>query len=164
MLPIVTAVRLPRCTGTMSVYRVWSMRRFIALAMIAALVSVSSLPLLPKPLVCVHAAERLADCTSCHNKPAAMMQHAGRHQSAAMHAHHQRLSPAAQHCRIECGCGCHASQDGLPHQLAPHTLPPVSWLRQPVVVMAPMPSVTPLASVQAAPPSPPPKPVFSELS
>ncbi len=146
------------------------MRRFIALAMIAALVSVSSLPLLPKPLVCVHAAERLADCTSCHDKPAAMTMHHAmaapqvRQQAAAAHAHHNRLSPAAQHCRIECGCGCHASQDGLPHQLAPHTLPPVSWLRQSLVVMAPAPLVTPLASVQAAPPSPPPKPVFSKLS
>jgi len=135
------------------------MRRFVALAMIAALVSVSSLPLLPKPLVCVHAAERLADCTSCHDKPAAMhhAMAAPRQQAAAAHAHHNRLSAAARHCRIECGCGCHASQDGLPHQLAPHTLPPVSWLRQSLVVMASMPLVAPLASVQAAPPSPPPK-------
>ncbi|MDQ6976278.1 MAG: hypothetical protein Q9M22_06930 [Mariprofundaceae bacterium] len=37
-------------------------------------------------------------------------------------------------CRIECGCGCHKTIDGLPHLLSPHINPaivhlnPVSFL------------------------------------
>lgn len=38
----------------------------------------------------------------------------------ASHAHQEKLSPAAQDCRIECGCGCHHSAEGFPNILAPH--------------------------------------------
>lgn len=44
------------------------MRRFVALAIIASLLSVSSIPLLPGASHCAHAAEAVTDedCTSCH--------------------------------------------------------------------------------------------------
>jgi len=44
------------------------------------------------------------------------------HHNATLHQHNKQLTPAEKECRIECGDGCHASLDGLPHQLAPHTV------------------------------------------
>jgi len=98
------------------------MRRFVALALVAALVCVSSIPLLPGPAVCAFAAEHAAeDCDSCHADMLMHDMHAGMaHAAEDAHAHHARLSPAAQDCRIECGCGCHHSAEGFPNILAPH--------------------------------------------
>lgn len=50
------------------------MRRFVALALIASLLSVSSIPLLPGASHCAHAAEAVGgeDCTDCHNGKAVM--------------------------------------------------------------------------------------------
>jgi len=44
------------------------MRRITSLIMIAALLSVTSLPLLPQAKIC-HAAEHNADCGTCHTDP-----------------------------------------------------------------------------------------------
>lgn len=148
------------------------MRRFIVLTMIAALISVSSLPLLPGPLVCVHAAERLADCDVCYDEMPAMssmghtMAEQDVHKKMASSAmmHDKQLSPAAQHCRIECGCGCHASLDGLPHQLAPHALAPASELVPSPVVIEAAALILWTAPFIAALPPPPPKPFPSKLS
>ncbi|MDQ7011097.1 MAG: hypothetical protein Q9M29_04695 [Mariprofundaceae bacterium] len=108
------------------------MRRFVALALVAALVSVSSIPLLPGPAVCAFAAERVAEgCDSCHADMQMHEMHTGMPHAASQHdmhaapaeishAHQAKLSPAAQDCRIECGCGCHHSAEGFPNILAPH--------------------------------------------
>ncbi len=88
------------------------MRRLLALCLIVTFILVSSLPLLPDTVSCAHADERMAaDSMMTHAQPATM-QHG--HESA------DGLSEAAQHCRIECGCGCHRDLDQLPHQFAPH--------------------------------------------
>ncbi|MFQ5581591.1 MAG: hypothetical protein ACE5F3_03065 [Mariprofundaceae bacterium] len=122
----------------------------MALALIAALVSVSSIPLLPGVSVCAYAAERVADdCDTCHADTqmhdmqmhdmhmdmahemgsSAMMPHHTTEKHAAEHSsdkaeaaqdHHAKLSPKAQSCRIECGCGCHHSADGFPNAFSPH--------------------------------------------
>lgn len=143
------------------------MRRIISMVTIAALLSVSTVPLLPKRAVC-HAAETNTDCGTCHtgdhashdmvahsmHAPGdAMTEHGmetdehrhGPHdrdmhqpdpagaehemkmqqprdieQPQQMHKHHKKLSAAEKECRIECGCGCNHSVDGMPHLLAPH--------------------------------------------
>jgi len=146
------------------------MRRFVALAMIAALVSVSSLPLLPGPEVYAYAAERMVDCDSCHNEMPAMhsMSHAMNaknvHQkmTVSVNMHLQRLSPAAQHCRIEC-CG-HRDIDGLPHQLSPHQPALMSEMMLTFVMDVPVSLNERAILLQAAPPAPPPKLFFSKLS
>lgn len=88
------------------------MRRLLALFLIAAFISVSSLPLLPDEVVCVHADERMVVDSIMNHAHPAMMQH--------VHKKADGLSQAAQNCRIECGCGCHRDLDQLPHQFAPH--------------------------------------------
>jgi len=116
------------------------MRRIISLITIAALLSVTSVPLFPKAAVC-HAAEANTDCDSCHTDTSAdhamhahnmhqdmhpaseddgQMQHDHINKPEEMHKHQKKLSAAEKECRVECGCGCNRSVDGLPYLLAPH--------------------------------------------
>lgn len=134
-----------------------AMRRAVALALIAALVSVSSLPLLPEEVVCAFASERMADCAACHDDAsmAKGMQH-----GMAMgkdHRHGAKLSTAEQHCRIECGCGCHRDLDGMPHQLAPHAVAMTAIMAERHVQFAPTASLFPIIPAFIAVNTPPPK-------
>jgi len=145
------------------------MRRFVALALIAALVSVSSIPLLPGAAVCAFAAERVAeDCNSCHTDMQMHQMHAGMSHAVsrndmhaapaeASHAHQAKLSPAAQNCRIECGCGCHHSAEGFPNVLAPHVFSDhgLGLLTMVIHVAAAMPAVP--AYMSGRVPLPPPE-------
>ncbi len=71
------------------------MRRITSLFMIAVLVSVTSVPLLPKAAIC-HAAEANAGCDTCHPVKAAIHEHThlqtgpgmGMRQSMAHNGHH----------------------------------------------------------------------------
>jgi hypothetical protein len=123
------------------------MRRCLALSLIAAILSVSSIPLMPNQPVCAHAGERMEDCTSCHGDPAGAQSERAMHASHQanhmghdsgheghsghemaqqnapmphMHGHDRALTDAEKECRIECGCGCHLSADGLPFLLSQH--------------------------------------------
>lgn len=129
------------------------MRRFVALAIIASILSVSSIPLLPGSVRCAHAAEAMAnkDHTSCHiggmaehamhaaprnhemchdMAPSRPEMHHADHaavQSApAAHRHHQ-LTEAERECRIECGCGCNRITKGFPLLLSPHVASTVAF-------------------------------------
>lgn len=120
------------------------MRRIISMITIAALLSVSSVPLLPKAAIC-HAAEANTGCETCHtdaqgsadmnHEMHGMDHHHGMHDGNShhqmaqaetvnkpeqMHSHKKPLSAAEKECRLECGCGCNHSVDGMPHLLAPH--------------------------------------------
>jgi len=136
------------------------MRRFVALAMIAALVSVSSLPLLPASVICAVAAGRMDDHAVAMQTGTGY----GMHHDASLHQHNRRLTPAGKKCCIECGDGCHASLDGLPHQLAPHALAPAPELALPLAVIKPAPLIPWTESLKVAPLPPPPKLFSSELS
>ena len=110
-----------RCIGQMNEFlhidsfagKVALMRRFIALALIAALLVLSSAPL-------VSVAEVHADgmagmsCSACH------MDMAGFNQKKVkqMQMNHTQPSKGMRHCHIEC-CN-HQDVGSLPHQLAPH--------------------------------------------
>jgi len=149
------------------------MQRIISMITIAALLSVTSIPLLPKAAVC-HAVEANADCGTCHtdadaakgmvahamHAPGDSMEHEmqgdehrhgmhdhNMHQQTPpahqhdqqmqkpdklekplqMHKHQKQLSAAEKNCRIECGCGCNHSVDGLPYLLAPHVAATVQF-------------------------------------
>jgi len=136
------------------------MKRTVAMSLIFSLLAVSSLPLLPASVICADAAERIGN-------HAMVMQTGieyGIHHNATLHQHNKQLTPAEKECRIECGDGCHASLDGLPHQLAPHALAPVSALALPLAVIEPA-LLTPwIEAPGIAPPSPPPRFPLSELS
>ncbi len=140
------------------------MRRFIALGMIAALLSVSSLPLLPSSVACAHGVGQMENCDDCHegmNHSMTMKhgtEHSMHHDDAASHQHSKKLSPAEKECRIECGCGCNASLDNLPYQLAPHALAPVFKLTPEFTAVEPVALASQMVFFPAAPPSPPPKP------
>jgi len=86
------------------------MRRFIALCLIAAFISVSSLPLLPTDQTYAHATERMMNNHKCHKMP--MMNQSG-------HIH-GALSRGMRNCRIE--CGGQRSLNQLPHQFSPHVV------------------------------------------
>lgn len=123
------------------------MRRCLALSLIAAILSVTSIPLLPSQPVCAHAGERMQDCAVCHGElasahdqhamhndqethpmghnhgPDAHTGHSGHEQvlqSPAEQGHDKALTDMEKECRIECGCGCHHSADGLPFLLSHH--------------------------------------------
>jgi len=102
------------------------MRRVIAWLVIAATQLLVITPTLPAT-ACISAAE-----------------HAQQH--AAMHQGHDHTSHWFDWgtLRIECGCGCHASTDGLPMQLAPHA-PAAAPMRVVIVsaFSAALPSQTP---------------------
>jgi hypothetical protein len=89
------------------------MRRLVALVLIAAFVSVSSLPLLPAEAACIYAAKRMTADTGGHQHSAVAHKHKNKKSGNA-------LSGEAQHCRVECSCGCHRDLDQLPHQFSPH--------------------------------------------
>lgn len=158
------------------------MRRITSLFMIVVLVSITSLPVLPKAAVC-HAAEANAACDTCHPQEsvanssihdmhAQMIHHdAPKHsdhdqkqhdhqnmeQPKEMHKHQKQLSAAEKGCRIECGCGCNHSMDGLPNLLSPHLTSATglevgeSTVRIEVTLFSERPLLT------ATVPSPPPK-------
>ena len=111
------------------------MKRFLALSLVAAILSVSSIPLLPNQPVCAHAGERMEDCAGCHGDMAAThnahaMGHDGGHKHSGhelaeqntpmAHKHDRAMTDGEKECRIECGCGCHRSADGLPLLLSNH--------------------------------------------
>jgi len=122
------------------------MKRSLALLLIAAILSVSSIPLLPQQLVCAHASDRNDQCTQCHGDPTSHDEHSmhNAHQShhsghgshtghpgsadmshenelsTQMPDHDRMLTEMEQECRIECGCGCHRSADGLPFLFSHH--------------------------------------------
>jgi hypothetical protein len=123
------------------------MRKTVAMILAIAVLGVSAVPIIPGQPVCVHAAERVEDCEPCHDTPAGhkmldagqyhdmghaaygsmddTSHNAGRDETAktgSSHQHNNEMSLAGAECRIECGCGCHSSVDGLPHLLAPHTV------------------------------------------
>ncbi|MDX8402813.1 MAG: hypothetical protein R8K54_00210 [Mariprofundaceae bacterium] len=97
------------------------MRRIVSLFIIAALLSVTSLPLLPQASLC-HAAESITDLSTSHSKKTSThsMHHDSSEQLKAHHKQQKRLSEAEKECRIECGCGCNRSVDGFPQVLSPH--------------------------------------------
>ncbi|MDX8412322.1 MAG: hypothetical protein R8K46_10715 [Mariprofundaceae bacterium] len=90
------------------------MRRLAALLMAFTLICVTSLPLISEAAVCVH---ELARQMSVDHAMAGSM---AKHDHAMMHDHEAPMVGAMLDCRLECGCGCHDSIDGLPHVLAPH--------------------------------------------
>jgi len=119
------------------------MRRFVSLFVIAALLSVSSVPLV-SAVACempaaagVSAADGLPGDMQDQHDHHAMTMHDGMDSMPsgtamsqtdvavpdihAGHDHSAALTGDWQHCRIECGCGCHRSIDSLPHLLAPHS-------------------------------------------
>jgi len=146
------------------------MKRVVSLMLIAALLSVSGLPLLPTPAACAHGVELMEDCGDCHEgmDHGMTMKHGmeqGAHHDTTSHQHgkyDKKLSPTEKECRIECGCGCNASLDGLPHQLAPHS-PSVAdiELLKPENNLA-ITAVPVLASYTVLLSTPPPKSVFSQ--
>jgi len=91
------------------------MRRLAVLLMMFALVSVTSLPLIPDQPVCVH--ESAGQMQAMNHAVAAEMP---MHEHARAHDHEAPMAGAMLDCRLECGCGCHDSIDGLPQVLAPH--------------------------------------------
>ena len=144
------------------------MKRVVSLMLIAALLSVSGLPLLPTPAACAHGVELMEDCGDCHEgmDHGMTMNHGMdqgmHHDDSASHQHSKKLSPTEKECRIECGCGCNASLDGLPHQLAPHSPSAVD-----IGLLTPEYDLS--ATVLSVPesyiarlPTPPPKSVFSQ--
>ncbi len=121
------------------------MRSGLAVLMMLALVLVTSLPLIPVSEACA-----MGD---------AGMQHAIAVTSDS-HADEQP-SPAPEHCCIECGCGCHASIDALPHQLAPHALDSGSPVRE-VAWLVPAPAAdNPPIKLPLRIPVPPPESLIS---
>jgi len=97
------------------------MHRIVSLFTIVALLSVTSLPLLPETSLC-HAAESITDRGTSYSKNASThsMHHDSHKQIKTTHKHTKRLSTAEKECRIECGCGCKRSVDGFPQVLSPH--------------------------------------------
>ncbi|MDX8396177.1 MAG: hypothetical protein R8K22_07180 [Mariprofundaceae bacterium] len=148
------------------------MRRFFSLVLIAALLSVTSIPLLPEQARCAHAAEQLEDCDSCHDEsivtdmsahdemPAdmdmsSMSLNLASSEVVVSHKHNKELSTAAVECRIECGCGCHRSLDGFPQVLAPHMTPHVYMDESMTVLSAvktALPSLVPFVEPVSTPP------------
>jgi len=103
------------------------MRRMVCLVVSVALFVVSSAPLvsavaceMPEAAVGTAGGEAMGQ-GGHHGQTVslAMASVAGMH---AGHAHSVTLAGDWQHCRIECGCGCHRSIDTLPHLLAPHSV------------------------------------------
>lgn len=60
-------------------------------------------------------------------------------------------------CVIECGCGCHANIDSLPHQLAPHLFAGVGLRHVRLMVPIDMPWRARLTPVLLDGEDPPPK-------
>ncbi len=79
------------------------MRRVLVWTLIFATQAIAITPTLPAT-ECKPAVERIAE-------------HAAMHEG---HDHTMHWFADWGTLRIECGCGCHASLDGLPMQLAPH--------------------------------------------
>jgi len=149
------------------------MRRSISLFMIALLVSITSLPMLPKAAVC-HAAEANVACEPCHPQEstaigtahdmhADMMHGSGMEmqhsmeQPKEMHKHQKQLSAAEKNCRIECGCGCNHSADGLPNLLSPHVSSTSEFkMNKPTARIEPT-TLPALHTFVSSDPSPPPK-------
>ncbi|MDQ6963165.1 MAG: hypothetical protein Q9M28_11685 [Mariprofundaceae bacterium] len=109
------------------------LRRFIALTLVWAFVSISTVPLLPKQMLCAHASTALSDCDQQHHSQAVaskdldmsdmmlegeQITHVAKASTKAFK--HKTLSAAEKKCRIECGCGCNRDVEGMPHLLAPH--------------------------------------------
>ena len=126
------------------------MRKWFALGLVAALLIVSSAPLVSAAQICGMSSDTQINLpTSQSTATHAIQMHDEQHGPA--------LNLAADTCRIECACGCHSSMEPLPILLAPHA-PCVqsSTLISPedVAIALPFSSLTPLASVV---PSPPPR-------
>jgi len=82
------------------------MRKGFCFFLVAAILAVSSIPLLP--MDSSGNAQAASYCPFCHTKMASMN-----------HTRHA-MTPSMRHCRIEC-CG-HHDVGGLPHLLAPHAV------------------------------------------
>ena len=103
----------------------------MALAVIAAIVGISSMPTIP-----VLAGDWQ---TACERSQAMDAMHAGHgHGKAALH---DLGMPT-----IECGCGCHMDIDGLPHLLAPTAPTAPATIAARRITSAPQVRITTLAA------------------
>jgi len=98
------------------------MRRITSLIMIAALLSVSGIPVLPKAAVC-HAAEHTSDCNTCHNG-----EHAMRHEAHANHDAEQQQMMAHQghhdhHAAMESATATQSAEAEAQPQMHKHQKP-----------------------------------------
>lgn len=104
------------------------MRKAVSLLVALAVVLISSMPMAPAVLACTgmpaHATGSMEPGSMGQNSMHENSMHQGSmHEgmAAAAQLAAQQIDRAADHACIECGCGCHADIDSLPHMLAPHS-------------------------------------------
>jgi len=127
------------------------MRKMFCIVLSAAIMTVSSLPLLPASAM----AERphTAKCPLCHMD--ASGQRPGEFLSPSQENQRHGLTAAMFHCRIEC-CW-HHDVDGLPHLLAPHALSRIVLAAHSVIALTMIPSDHGLKARPFPFPTPPPR-------
>lgn len=111
------------------------LRRLMALTLMLAFISITTIPLLPKQMICAHASTELSDCEreGHHTQTLAppkdldmsdmVLEGTQIIHSATVSSElyqHKTLSAAEKKCRIECGCGCNRDVEGMPHLFFPH--------------------------------------------